>query len=547
MRFFSPAMSERLGSAPSTHKSTYHYSNPDLRLQEQEQAMTDKPVDGNTTNISHAPGNPGQQDVSSVKDKGIATETLTGPFKKLPSPDSWAGRNPVLIRCLTIIGITIFLLIPLEYFTALVDERAELHDEAVRNITESWGKKQTIQGPALIIPYANKPQKDMSARPKNRSKKMAPGDKERKEDTKPIEVRYYIIFPKKLDFAANLASEKRYRGIYSYMVYTAPITIKGSYVIPSEGLFADATKQFFWDQSFFCLGLTDLKAIVSMGTLSWNGTPALQFAPGLQPAKLLGPGFHTKVSLTPQQKEYSFALELTVNGSGGMYFAPVGESTSISMVGTWPHPNFDAQLLPAKRTITENGFSAEWSVSSLSRTYPQHGDLAVYLTRGEDYSYFRTFTAGVSLYETVSLYRQVTRAVKYGILFIGLTFTALFCFELASRRQLHLVQYGLVGVAMTLFYLVLLSFAEQIAFEMAFILASSTSALMCSVYVAAALRSKKSGLLIFSLLSGLYGILFALLRMEEFSLMVGTVLVILVVCGLMYFTRNLRPRDASQE
>lgn len=498
-----------------------------------DETMDGKTTDREPTKDEHRNENRQHREYSPHKHAGVPTPPTCGHPPKESYISSWAGKNPILIRCLVVIGITMLLLLPLDYFRALVDERSELHDQAIANIAQTWGKQQTVYGPALIIPYATKPPQP---KPRSRKKGEAPPAKA------PQEIHFYVVFPKKLAFSTNLSSEKRYRGIHNYVVYTAPITIKGNYQLPEDGPFADASQEFFWDQAFFCLGVTDLKAIVSMGSLTWNNETGAKFASGMQLAALPGPGLHAKIRLSPSQKEYDFTLEMALNGSGGIYFSPVGENTSISITGTWPHPNFDAQLLPAKRIINEKGFSAEWAVSSLSRTYPQYGDISLFENRRNQQS-LQTITAGVSLFETVSLYRQVTRAVKYGILFIGLTFTALFCFELVSRRQMHLVQYGLVGMAMTLFYLVLLSFAEHILFAFAFTLASATSALMCGVYVAAVLRSKKSGILIFALLSCLYSVLFALLRMEEYSLMVGTVLVILVVCGLMYFTRNLRPKE----
>lgn len=432
--------------------------------------------------------------------------------------------NPMVTRCLLVFGLTVLLLLPLAYFSDLVDERALLYREAIHNIAERWGGSQTISGPALIIPYVSRDYYEYGE-----------GGKGGRG------TRYLAVLPKRVSFAAKLASQTRYKGIYRYVVYTTPVEIEGSYELPEDGPIADSRNLFLWDQAYFSVGVSDLKAIGSMGELQWNGAEAASFAPGAESADLLGPGFHARAPLRPDQREYAFSMQLSLNGSGGIYFTPVGESSAISISGDWPAPNFDGAILAGKREITAEGFTAEWHVPHISRDYPQSGGLEAYMQDGE--SVIGAFTAGVSLHESVPLYRQITRSVKYGALFIGLTFAALLGFELLSRSRLHLVQYGLVGVAMCLFYLVLLSLAEHIAFWQAFGLASAACVFMNGLYIAAAFRSKGKGLLIALLLSLLYGVLYALLQTEEYAILLGTALVVGVVCVLMYLTRNLNRAD----
>ncbi|MDL2317374.1 inner membrane CreD family protein [Desulfovibrio sp. OttesenSCG-928-A18] len=431
--------------------------------------------------------------------------------------------NPVLTRCLSIAVFTLLLLVPLSYFTELVRERSALHEEAIDNIAMRWGKSQTLSGPALFIPYIVRDGHNGGSTGGTR---------------------YMVLLPGKLRYSTELEPENRYKGIYHYVVYKAPVTIEGSFELPDSGPFQDSRNLFIWDQAFFSVGVTDLKAITDMGTLTWDGGEAAAFTSSPQGSVLLGPCFQARVKTRPDQGEYSFSMRVDVNGSGGVYFTPVGEMTDISVSGKWSAPNFDGDVLASRRNIDAERFSAQWSIPHVSRSYPQYGDLESYQGYGRGRQSIDAFVAGVSLYESMPLYRQITRAVKYGLLFIGLTYVALLSFELVSRRQLHLVQYALVGVAMCLFYLVLLSFAEHISFWQAFSLASAVSVLMNGLYITAALRSKLKGLFISALLICLYAVLYTLLQLEGYAMLFGTILVLFMVCVLMYLTRNLNRRHA---
>ena len=158
----------------------------------------------------------------------------------------------------------------------------------------------------------------------------------------------------------------------------------------------------------------------------------------------------------------------------------------------------------------------------------------------------KRFAAGVELFEPVQRYTQTERAIKYAILFIGLTFIALLSFELVFHLRLHLMQYGLVGIAMVVFYLVLLSLAEHTSFLNAFLTASTVSALMNGAYMTAAMHSLFKGGIIATLLALLYGFLYALLRMEDHALLIGTALIVFAVGILMFLTRNLSTSEAEK-
>jgi inner membrane protein len=451
----------------------------------------------------------------------------------------------VLARCALIGLITLLLLVPLGMVKGVVYERTYLHRQATGNITGTWGEAQTVSGPALVIPYQTWQDRKEIVKTVLKGKQV---DKE--VTTREYLSRYMVVLPSELAFEARVDPEIRYRGIYRQALYNAPVSISGAFTLPVRKDFGPNMHQIFWDKAWLSVGVTDLKTISEETPAAWNGAALPAYKPGADTAGLLGPGFHTAVALSEKDAgmKRAMALRLKIRGSGGIAFTPVGEKTRITINGTWPDPSFQGNLLPKERSIGKDGFSATWDISNLTRTYPQIADLenSAFRTggRGHDGSAVTAFTAGVDLHEQVSLYRMVRRSLDYGILFIAVSFVALFSFEMLTGRRMHLVQYAMVGLSMSLFYLVLLSLAEHIDFGRAFAAASAVTVVMNSLYVGAALHSRLKGGIMAGLFASLYGVLFSLLRMEDFALLMGTALVLVMMGVLMFVTRKL-PRAHS--
>ncbi|MDR2055943.1 MAG: cell envelope integrity protein CreD [Desulfovibrio sp.] len=496
-------------------------------------------------------------DSRQIPDNDAATGKPASPdaasvFKNLlharfPSPGDGRYLSSPFVRCVFVGVLTLSLLIPLEYVQDMVYDRKHLYQQATEDIASRWGKEQTVSGPALIIPY----QVWVDRKEKVTLKVNGKGE-EKEVVTREYHTRHKVVLPSHLSFDTVLETEVRYRGIYKQTLYTAPMDIAGSFILPAGKNFSDNTTRIYWDQAWLSLGISDLKTIAEAAPVRWAGKILDAYKPGAQAGNLLGPGFHTAVPLDGEDAgtKQSFSLRLTIRGSRGISFTPVGENTTISMKSAWPAPSFQGNLLPVERTVSEEGFTAKWAISNLTRTYPQIADLddSAYKTgehsrrnahTAEEFSAVTSFTAGVNLHEPVTLYRMVRRSVDYGILFIAVTFVALFVFEIISRRRMHLVQYAMVGLPMSLFYLVLLSLAEHVNFVLAFVAASAVIIAMNSLYVGAVLRSKGKGILMGGLLAVLYAVLFSLLRMEDFSLLMGTGLLLVMTGALMFATRKL--------
>jgi inner membrane protein len=237
-----------------------------------------------------------------------------------------------------------------------------------------------------------------------------------------------------------------------------------------------------------------------------------------------------------------FAFEIHLKGSGGIAFAPLGKETVLSVSSPWQTPSFMGAFLPSSRELDASGFKAEWEISSFGRSYPQtwnEGDVS--LEKLVDSA------AGVDLHEQVGLYTKIFRSIKYAILFILITFASFFLFEVLSGVRIHPMQYFFIGAALALFYLLLLSLAEQIGFPWAYTIAAGMTAGLIAVYSSFVLHSRQRAMPIFGMLAALYGYLYFVLILEDYALLFGSFLVFALLATIMYLTRNLDWFSLSQK
>lgn len=457
-------------------------------------------------------------------------------FKKSESPqEGWQNvrqqmqriTQSLLFRSAMIGLIGVLMWIPLTMVDGVVDERHALYRDVLRDIAGSWGHEQHLRGPVLAIPYTEKYLNQTRIKDEN--------GKIRTETTEVFKTFTAYVLPEKLNIAGNIAEEHRRRGIYDSLVYTTDVTLNGHYMLPDFAELSSDLHQIHWNRAWVSVGLSDTRAIRQTKPLAWNNQ-ALSWSPGSKIDDIVGTGFHAEVPLQPNATQPQFSITLAVNGSGGFYFAPLGERTISKIDSAWPHPSFRGHILPAERHIDEQGFKATWDIPHLARDYPQ-----VWTDANQKIHENIAFqTTGVSLFEPIFLYQLLDRAIKYGLLFIGLTFLTFLMFELATRSRIHIVQYGLVGMALVVFFLVLLSLAEHIVFPLAYWLAASLAIAMISGYVRFALASTIRGLQIAGILGLLYGLLYTILHLEDYALLMGTVLIVIVLGVLMFLTRKLQ-------
>lgn len=434
---------------------------------------------------------------------------------KLESVQNWL-RNSIFLRVMFIGFVILLLQIPILMISGQISDRNMTRYQAVSDITGKWGRKQTIMGPRLVVPY------DEIITWKNKH-----GDNEKTRK------RLYAVFlPDNLELSAGVKNEIRYRGIFEVPVYQSTINIQGNFTKPDFSLWNIEPNLIRWDEAQLLIGVSDSSAIQKQISLRWNNK-TFQFEPGLGKTDNNGSGFHIPRLSVKQDKLYKFNIAMALNGSDAFYMAPMGKSSTLKIQSDWPDPSFQGYKLPNARKVTRDGFEASWAISHISRRYPQQ-----WLHHGFNYGNFNQSLVGVEFVSPVDNYRMTERSIKYSLLFLVMTFLAIWLIEVFYKLRVHLLQYLLLGLGMSLFYLLLLAFSEHISFIWSYVIASGAVIAMTSLYSKAVLKSGKRATWIGVGIMVLYVYLFTLLEEQNYSLLSGSIGVFLALAGVMYITRN---------
>ncbi|MCP4329520.1 MAG: cell envelope integrity protein CreD [Alphaproteobacteria bacterium] len=442
------------------------------------------------------------------------------------------------VRALLIAAIGLLMAVPLALVEDVIDERKGRRDQVRAEIAHIWGNPQTLTGPLLVIPM----ERSRTVRTRTDDGR-SPWIKSAEEEI--VELRHLIILPDDLSVAVTLDHEKRKRSIYESIVYVANSSIAGTFRVPAESelLAGRGDRQILWDQALLVLGIGDTTAIRDIGTATFAGR-SLVLEPGTGGVTVVQSGIHARLAdLAPGESDYPFAFEFDLNGSASLDVVPTGRESRIALSGDWPHPSFDGDFLPTAREIGETGFSAEWNIPHLARSLPQHwvhDPLSIEAQYRPD-----RHATGVRLYQPVDPYQQAVRAAKYGLLFVALTLLTFFVMENVTGRRLHLLQYGVVGGALVLFFLLLFSFAEHIGFALAYLVATVAEIAVISVYVGAAMSTKRDAAIVGAILTALYLVLYFVLNAQDYALLAGALTLFVALTATMYATRNLRSRTTS--
>lgn len=431
-------------------------------------------------------------------------------------------RSLALTGKIALIGIIIIvLLIPIASVIDLVSERQYLHRNAVSEITSMWGKKQNFMGPFLVVPY-------------DRIDTVIFTDSKGKKNTEKNAIRLNaFILPEKLNITGNLAAQTRSRGIHDALLYTAQLGISGNFKLP---IFPDlpAGSEIIphWSEAKILISLSDARSIsqqLSFSLADQKHDLESDDSPSVVPGQNIVANF----DLTPHLKNsLGFRMDLNLAGSEEFQVTPIGKQTSLQLSSSWPHPKFSGYMLPSSRTITAQGFDAEWNIGAYGR--------------GLRDAYFGEFPTenlkrlglGVALVFPVDVYTSSTRATKYAALFLLLTFVIYFLFELLSGKRIHPVQYLLIGFAMCLFYLLLLSLAEHIVFYQAYICATLAITILVTLYSYSVLHQLKGALAVGAFQGGIYTYLYVLLQSEDYALLMGSTGLIIILGTVMFLTRR---------
>ena len=437
-------------------------------------------------------------------------------------------KNALIWRFGLVVFIIAIMTIPLSMVEEVVWERSDLHHQVKTEVASTWGQLQNLRGPSILIPYTERFDSVEVLTDKDGN--------ERKKNKTVYKHRTAILLPEELNIDVSLLGKSRKRSIYEALVYTAEVNINGDFKRPNLSELSNNIDEIHWERAWFSLGISDTQAINKVSALQWNDA-AIDFEPGTKITDVISSGFHAPLNLnaikSSKSEVYPFSLDININGSDGFFFSPFGKTTNVHISSDWPHPSFQGNVLPDEHKVEQDGFEATWSVPHLARNYPQ-----LWTLKTQEFA-IDEFSAGVNLFESVSLYSQITRAIKYGVLFLVLTYVTFLLFEMGIGRRLHVIQYGVIGLAISLFYLTLLSLAEHAGFFKAYLSAAAIIITMISLYVQAALKSVGRTGIITLLLIGLYSLLYSLLRLEDYALLAGVGLLLAVLAVMMYLTRNV--------
>ncbi|MET1413161.1 cell envelope integrity protein CreD [Roseibium sp. HPY-6] len=425
-----------------------------------------------------------------------------------------------------LIGVLSFLLlIPSVFVWVLVEERSHRASEVARDIARSWGGTQEINGPYLVIPFTETFTSGL-------------GDELK---TKTVQ-RTAVLFPERLSVAGDITVEERKKSIYALPVYKGRMDLSGEFAVPPQDMFEPkhgGTIDVAADKAVLVVGISDVRALKSEIALGLDGNRPVPFEPGLGPLSMnaerrayqaITPsGINASVAPATWRKGFSFDIPLQLNGSTAIYFAPAGQTTKVALQSDWPHPGFTGAFLPETRTISDSGFEADWTIPYLARGIPKVLETNQVPLQGK--------LLGVKFVEPVNFYQTISRSLKYAIGFISLTFLAVFALEMRSGWRFHWIQYALVGLALIIFYVMLLAFAEHVGYGTAYLIAAGAATLLNAVYIGTSLKSRVAGLVMLTVLGSIFAVLFALMREQDYALLIGSIIAFVALAITMFVTQ----------
>lgn len=421
-------------------------------------------------------------------------------------------KTSVTFKLFTICFLALILLIPATMITEIINERERLSERTREEVSNNVASSQELTGPVLTIPiiYPLLPNGQVAEA-----------------------VKYIHILPDALNITGDVTPQKLKRGIYEVIVYETDLSISGNFNIDTT-LISQFSGQPDWEKAILNFGITDMRGIKNQLLISINGKD-LPVIAGTSQHQIASSGVSLPIKGLSEMisKKIDFNYKLELQGSNNLSFVPIGNTTDINIKSNWNAPSFNGTFLPDERTITDNGFEAKWHILQLNRNYPQMWQGNMYSDNLHDSAF------GVDLIESLDDYQKSMRSVKYAILIIALTFLVFFLVEMMNGKRIHPFQYILVGLALCLFYILLVAISEQLNFDAAYLISASAIILMISLYSRSIFTSTKLSFLLFGILTLLYGFLFVTLQMSDYALLTGSIGLTVMLALTMYFTRNI--------
>ena len=407
---------------------------------------------------------------------------------------------------MALLGVmAIMFLLPLELIRTVINERAESSLSVQQQISEEWGRTQTVTGPVFNIPVTRTIYTDGGRSVTSES--------------------VWHIMPEQLAISGKISPQIRYRGIYESVIYETTLSLSGNFEIPSQKY--DPDVDFRWEDAYYTLGISDNRGIVKDLVMNTSGMK-INAQPGVADHDLFDSGVTFPVEISESSAGQEFEIFLNLRGSSGLFFTPTGKSTIVGIESSWESPSFTGNFLPEQRTINDEGFSANWHITHLNRNFPQTWYGAIHKPEGESF--------GVNLLLQVDHYRKAERSAKYGLLFIAFTFLVLLFLEISSNKRLHLFHYFLVSLALVLFFSLLTALSEHIGFNPAYIISSVSTIGLLTLFTGSLLKKSKYVIIVSGMLTALYVFIYILLALNEFAYLAGNIGLFIALAAIMWLS-----------
>ena len=420
------------------------------------------------------------------------------------------NSNKILIKGLITGGLILLMLIPTVFIFNLINERATRQADVVKEVSSKWGNAQTVSGPFLLVHYT-------SGRISDDGKTI-------------IEKKPLMLLPAHLEVKGDVLPESRLRSIYKVLLYKTDLNLKGAFK-PDWPANIDMANVDFTNAQL-CLGISDFKGIEEELSGNLNQHQFL-FHPGLPANDIASEGLSVPVniSLNELAAGIPFDMQLRLKGSEQLHFLPMSTNSHFFLKSAWPNPSFDGNTLPITRDVTEKGFQAHWNFNQANLPFSnvvQAGTLNK-----------ASLPFGVSMVQPADQYNKTTRSVKYAILIIGLTFGLFFIIELMQKNPMHPVQYVLIGLALVIFYTLLLSISEFLLFNGAYLIAAVATISLVSFYTKSHFGKWSTAAILGAALTALYGFIFVLIQLEDTALLIGSIGLFIVLAIVMFISRKI--------
>jgi inner membrane protein len=422
--------------------------------------------------------------------------------------DTTKLSQSLTLKAFIIATLTLLSLIPNAMIMMLIHEREDRGLETIQKINEKWSLEQTIAGPILTIPY------------------MTFSSDEQK---KTVQMHELHLTPENVKMQVRLFPEERHYGIYKAILYKSEIRITGNFAPVKE-----FPQNADFEKAYLLLGISDLRGVTNRLIFNVNDKEYATEAGNnsILDLKNLMTTLKGDINSKSMEAPVTFECRLSLNGSGSISFIPMGSTTHVEVEGDWKAPGFIGNFSP-EYTLTDTGFKASWNVLSFNRSIPESWTDQSAIKFGDA-------SFGVILVDTVNHYQQNTRSAKYSIMFVILTFVVFFFVEVLSKKRIHPIQYLLVGIALILFYTLLLSLSEQISFCIAYLIATLVTIALIASYAYSIFKSKTETIILTLILGLLYTYLYVILQLEDIALLIGSIGLFIILGIIMFLSRKIK-------